>query len=115
MVSAALEAAEELARQRIGARVLDMHTVKPCDDAAVLAAARETGHLVVAEEHLLHGGLGSAVAMSAARQHPVPIRFIGLRDTFAESGKPEELLAKYGLTSRDIVRESLAVLGRSVR
>jgi transketolase len=113
MVSAALEAAEELARQRVTARVLDMHTVKPCDDEAILAAARETGHLVVAEEHLLHGGLGSAVAMSAARQQPVSIRFVGLRDTFAESGTPEGLLAKYGLTSKDIVRESLAVLGRA--
>ena len=99
MVSAALEAAERLAGQGIQARVLDMHTVKPLDDAAVLAAARDTGRIVVAEEHLLHGGLGSAVAMSAARQHPVPMRFVGLKDTFAESGTPEELLAKYGLTA----------------
>jgi transketolase len=104
MVAAALEAAEKLAGQGVQARVLDMHTVKPCDDTAVLAAARETGRIVVAEEHLLHGGLGSVVSMSAARQHPVPMRFVGLRDTFAESGKPEELLAKYGLTATDIVR-----------
>ena len=62
----------------IQARVLDMHTVKPLDDAAVLAAARDTGRIVVAEEHLLHGGLGSAVAMSAARQQPVPMRFVGI-------------------------------------
>ncbi len=102
MVAAALEAAEKLAGQGIQARVLDMHTVKPCDDAAILSAARETGRIVVAEEHLLHGGLGSAMAMSAARQHPVPMRFVGLRDTFAESGRPEELLAKYGLTANDI-------------
>jgi transketolase len=105
MVSAALEAADLLAGQGIKARVLDMHTVKPLDDAAVLAAARDTGRIVAAEEHLLHGGLGSAVAMSAARQHPVPMRFIGIRDTFAESGPPEALLAKYGLTAADIVRE----------
>ncbi len=104
MVSAALEAAEQLAGTGIQARVLDMHTVKPLDDAAVLAAARDTGRIVVAEEHLLHGGLGSAVAMSAARQHPVPMRFIGIRDTFAESGAPEALLAKYGLTAADVVR-----------
>jgi transketolase len=65
MVAAALEAAEQLASQKIQARVVDMHTVKPCDDAAVLAAARDTGRIVVAEEHLLHGGLGSVVAMSA--------------------------------------------------
>jgi transketolase len=106
MVAAALDAAEELAKQGKQARVLDMHTVKPLDDGAVLAAARETGRLVVAEEHLLHGGLGGAVAMSAARQHPVPIRFVALRDTFAESGTPESLLAKYGLTAPDIVREA---------
>src|SRR5262249_48823904 len=86
MVAAALEAAEQLASQGVQARVLDMHTAKPCDDAAVLAAALDTGRIVVAEEHLLHGGLGSAVAMSVARQHPVPMGFVGLHDTFAESG-----------------------------
>jgi transketolase len=112
MVSAAIEAADRLAGQGIQARVLDMHTVKPCDDAAVLAAARDTARIVVAEEHLLHGGLGSVVAMSAARQHPVPMRFIGIRDTFAESGPPEGLLAKYGLTSADIVREAADLLGK---
>ncbi len=110
MVAPALEAAEKLAGQGIQARVLDMHTVKPCDDAAVLSAARETRRIVVAEEHLLHGGLGSVVAMSAARQHPVPMRFVGLRDTFAESGKPEELLAKYGLTAADIERAALELM-----
>ncbi|MBI2805245.1 MAG: transketolase family protein [Planctomycetes bacterium] len=104
MVAQALLAADELAKGGVQARVLDMHTIKPLDDAAVLSAARETGRIVVAEEHLLHGGLGSAVAMSVARQHPVPMRFVGINDTFAESGKPDELLAKYGLTAADIVR-----------
>jgi transketolase len=103
MVSMALEAAEQLASKGIQARVLDMHTVKPLDDAAVLAAARETSRIVVAEEHLLHGGLCSAVAMSAATQHPVPMGFVAIKDTYAESGKPEELLAKYGLTAAAIV------------
>lgn len=107
MVGPALEAAEELAKKGMQARVLDMHTIKPLDEAAVLAAAGETGRIVVAEEHLLHGGLGSAVAMSAARQHPVPMRFVGVKDTFAESGKPEELLVKYGLTAADIVKAAL--------
>src|SRR5438132_9793836 len=87
MVSAALEAADRLAGQGVQARVLDMHTVKPCDDAAVLAAARETGRIVVAEEHLLHGGLGSVVAMSASRQRAVPMRSIRLRDTLAGTRK----------------------------
>jgi transketolase len=110
MVSAALDAADQLAAKGVQARVLDMHTVKPLDDTAVLAAAKETGRIVVAEEHLLHGGLCSAVAMSAALQHPVPMRFVALRDTFAESGTPEGLLAKYGLTAADIVREALALV-----
>ncbi len=113
MVSAALDAAERLAAKGIEARVLDMHTVKPCDDAAVLAAAQDTGRIVVAEEHLLHGGLGSVVAMSAARQQPVPMRFVGIRDTFATSGKAEELLEKYGLTANDIVREALELVGKN--
>jgi transketolase len=110
MVSAALDAAEQLTAKGVSARVLDMHTVKPLDDAAVLAAAKETGRIVVAEEHLMHGGLGSTVAMSAARQHPVPMRFVALCDTFAESGTPDGLLAKYGLTAPDIAREALALL-----
>jgi transketolase len=112
MVAPALEAAERLAVQNIQARVLDMHTVKPLDDAAILSAAKETGRIVVAEEHLLHGGLGSAVAMSVVRQHPAPMRFVGIRDTFAESGTPDGLLAKYGLTAGDIVREATELAGK---
>jgi transketolase len=112
MVGAALEAAERLAGQGVQARVLDMHTVKPLDEAAVLAAAKETGRIIVAEEHLLHGGLGSAVAMSAARQHPVPMRFVGIQDTFAESGTPEGLLAKYGLTSAEVARQAMELVGK---
>ena len=111
LVAAALEAAEQLAAQGKQARVLDMHTVKPLDNEAVEAAARETKRIVVAEEHLLHGGLGSAVAMCLAERCPVPIRFVAIQDTFAESGKPEELLAKYGLTSKEIVAAGLAVMG----
>lgn len=104
MVGMAVEAAETLAGQGVQARVLDMHTIKPLDDDAVLRAAKETGKIVVAEEHLLHGGLGSCVAASAARQHPVPMRFVCLPDRFAESGTPEELLEKYGLTTAAIVK-----------
>ncbi len=112
MVAAAVEAADELAKRGVRARVLDMHTVKPLDEDAVAAAARDTGRIVVAEEHLRDGGLGSAVAMAAARLSPVPMRFIGIRDTFAESGPSEDLLAKYGLTSADIVREALELTAR---
>ena len=110
MVAPALAAAEELAARKVQARVLDMHTAKPCDDDAIRTAARDTGRIVVAEEHLLHGGLGSIVAMSVARQHPVPMRFVGINDTFAESGKPEELLQKYGLTASDIVKAARALI-----
>jgi transketolase len=112
MVAAALEASEQLAGQGVQARVLDMHTVKPLDDAAVLRAARETGKILVTEEHLLHGGLCAAVALSAARQQPVPMRFVALKDTFAESGPPEALLKKYGLTAADILREARDLVGK---
>ncbi|MCX7667050.1 MAG: transketolase family protein [Gemmataceae bacterium] len=107
MVAPALMAAEELAKKGIEARVLDFHTAKPCDHEAVLAAAKETGKILVAEEHLLHGGLGSIIAMSVVSQHPVPMQFVGINDTFAESGTPEGLLQKYGLTAENIVRHAL--------
>jgi len=110
MVAAALEAATELAKQGAEARVLDMHTVKPIDDAAVLAAARETGRIIVAEEHLRQGGLGAMVAQSVVQQHPAPVRFVALADTFAESGPPEALLQKYALTAKDIIRAAQALV-----
>ena len=103
MVAVALEAAGELAKKGVECRVLDMHTVKPIDRAAVVAAARETGAIVTAEEHLLDGGLGSAVARVVAEEAPCKMAFVGVRDTYAESGKPEELLAKYGLTTAEVV------------
>jgi transketolase len=102
MVSAALDAAAELAEAGIEARVLDLHTVKPLDEAAIETAARETGRIVVAEEHLAAGGLGQAVAAVVCRTRPVPMRFVNLGDSFAESGAPGPLLEKYGLTGRHI-------------
>jgi transketolase len=102
MVALALYAAETLAAEGLSARVLDMHTVKPIDQAALEAAARDTGALVVAEEHVAHGGLGSVVAMTLAGARPVPIRFVNLGDQFAESGAPEALLEKFGLTSANV-------------
>lgn len=111
MVAVALEAAATLAREGIEARVLDMHTVKPLDEAAVERAARETGAIVTAEEHLLDGGLGAAVARVVAERHPVPMAFVGIRDRYAESGKPEELLAKHGLMPADVVLAARRVLG----
>ncbi|HMP01396.1 MAG TPA: transketolase C-terminal domain-containing protein [Gemmatales bacterium] len=103
MTAKALEAAEYLAKVGVEARVLDVHTVKPLDHEAVLSAARETGRIVVAEEHLKLGGLASAVALALAEQQPTPMRMVCLPDRYAESGTPEELLEKYGLSVEKIV------------
>jgi len=102
MVAMALDAAVTLAQEGIEARVIDFHTLRPMDVDAITAAARETGALVTAEEHLLQGGMGSNIARVVASTHPVPIRFVGLADTYAESAAPEDLLEKYGLTARHI-------------
>jgi transketolase len=102
MVAAALDAAAMLAGEGIEARVLDMHTLRPLDTAAILAAARETGAIVTAEEHLLHGGMGSNIARVVAAGRPVPMRFVGLADTYTDSGDPDALLEKYGLTAQHI-------------
>jgi len=115
MLAAALEAAAALEREGVDALVLSMPTVKPVDTDALVSAARVTGAVVVAEEHLLHGGLGSVVAQVLAERHPVPMGFVALRDTYAESGKPDELLAKYGLTAEDIRKAALATLNRKVK
>lgn len=104
MVASALDAADALAGEGVSARVLDMHTVKPLDRDALAAAAEQTGALVVAEEHLAHGGLGSAVAMAVSEVRPVPIRYVNLGDSFGESGPPEALLEKYGLTAESVAR-----------
>jgi transketolase len=110
MVAAALEAAAELAREGVSARVLDVHTVKPLDVATIEQAARETGRLVVAEEHLAHGGLGSVIAQALATRCPVPMAFVNLGDQFAESGTPGDLLRKYGMTSASVVRAARSLL-----
>jgi transketolase len=104
MVKAALEAAENLKREGIGCRVLNMPTLKPIDAAVITQAAAETGAIVTAEEHLEHGGLGSAVAQVVALNQPVPMEFVAIKDTYAQSGKPSELLERYGLTAKDIER-----------
>ena len=102
MVGMALDAAADLEKDGIQARVLDLHTIRPLDRQAISAAARETGAIVTAEEHLLQGGLGSNVARLVAEEHPVPMRFIGLEDVFVESADPDDLLKKYRLTADDI-------------
>jgi transketolase len=102
-VGYALQAQAQLQDQGINARVLDMHTIKPIDEAAVADAARECGAIVTAEEHVLDGGLGSQVARAVASSYPVPMEFVGIRNTYAESGTPEQLMEKYGLTAPYIV------------
>lgn len=105
MVEAALEAKEELAKEGISARVINIHTIKPIDEELIIKAAKETGVIVTAEEHSVIGGLGSAVAEVVSENCPVPVLRVGVKDTFGESGKPNELLEKYGLTSNDIVNK----------
>lgn len=112
MVAAALEAANELAHDGLSVRVLDMHTVKPLDTEAVEKAARETGAIVTAEEHLLEGGLGAAVSHAVVELHPVPMEFVGIKDRYAKSGSAQELLEKYGLTAKNIVEASKKAISR---
>jgi transketolase len=112
LVGAAIVAHDRLAAEGISARVVNMATVKPVDADEVEAAARETGAIVTAEEHLIHGGLGSVVAQAAARRYPVHMEFVGLDDLYAESGEPAALMVKYGLTSDEVVAAVRRVLDR---
>jgi len=115
MVAKALEAASKLANQKIECRVLNMHTIKPLDEKAIVAAAKQTGAIVTAEEHLLHGGLGSRVAQVVVGQKPVPMCFVGLNDIYAKSGKPDELLQQYGLSADKIEEAVKAVLKKKLQ
>jgi len=112
MVAKALETADILARQNIDCQVINMHTLKPLDEAAIAKAASETGAIVVAEEHLAQGGLGSRVAQSVVREKPVPMAFVNLGDRYAMSGKAEELLQRYGLTPGNIEESVKSVVKR---
>lgn len=103
MVHKSLEAAAILAGQGIEASVIDMHTIKPLDREMVLAAARETGAILTVEEHSIIGGLGSAVCELVSEFQPVPVKRMGLEDTFGQSGSPDELMNYYGLTVEKIV------------
>ena len=109
MVQAALEAAETLACRGVSAEVIDMHTVKPIDADLIVASAAKTGRVVTCEEHSVIGGLGDAV-LSALAECPVPVRKLGVRDVFGESGPAADLLHKYGLDAEGVVREVEALL-----
>ena len=112
MVAKALDAADELAREGIECRVLNMSTIKPIDEEAIITAAEETGAILTVEEHLQHGGLGSRVAQVVAKRHPVPMSFLAIKDFYSSSGKPEELLEKHGLTVEGIQEEVRSLVPR---
>ena len=112
LVWKAIEAGRILQDKGVSVEVINLHTVKPLDEAAILRSVRKTRCAVTAEEHNIIGGLGSAVAQTVSRNFPIPIEFIGTNDTFGESGKPEELLKKYHLDSPDIVAAAEKVIAR---
>ena len=113
MVEPTLRAADALAQEGIGARVLNMATIKPLDEAAVIRAAEETGAIVCAEEHNVIGGLGSAVARTLARHCPVPMEQVGIEDRFGQSGTWTALLEEYGLTSESVVAAARRAIART--
>lgn len=112
MVWESLVAAEELAKEGIEARVINLHTIKPIDTETIVRAARECGAIVTAEEHQIMGGMGSAVAQVVVKNAPVPMEFVGVTDTFGGSGNPQELMEAFGLTSRDVYRSVRKLLKR---
>jgi transketolase len=112
MVWKAIEAGRELEEKGISVELINLHTIKPIDEEAILTSIRKTRCAVTVEEHNVIGGMGDAVAQVAARHFPIPVEYIGTRDTFGESGKPLELLKKYGLDAPDIVAAAEKVIKR---
>jgi len=112
LVWKALKAAEQLDASGVSAEVVNIHTIKPLDEEAVLHSVSKTGCAVTAEEHQRNGGLGEAIAQLLVRRRPTPMEMVAVDDVFGESGKPEELLAKYHLDTPDVVRASMAALQR---
>ena len=112
MVSKAVEAAEALAAEGISAAVVNISTIKPLDNALITEMAQKTGAVVTCEEHNIYGGLGSAVAEVLVENCPVPMARVGVEDSFGESGLPDQLLEKYGLTAANIADKAKAVIAR---
>jgi transketolase len=112
LVVQSLVAAELLTVKGLNVRVIDCHTLKPLDNEVILQAAQETGAIVTAENNMFYGGLGSAVAEVLVENHPIPMKRIGVRDTFAESGPYLDLLEKYGLSARHIIKAVEQVVAR---
>jgi len=112
MVWKAIEAGRILEEKGYSVELINLHTIKPLDTAAIIASLQKTGCAVTVEEHNIIGGMGDSVAQTAARNHPVPIEFVGTNDTFGESGKPADLLVKYGLDTPNIVAAAEKVMSR---
>ena len=112
LVWEALQAAEQLEEKGISAEVINIHTIKPLDEEAILRSVKKTGCVVTAEEHNFLGGLGESVARTLSVNHPAPQEFVATHDTFGESGTPEQLMEKYGLNAEAIVKASIKVTGR---
>jgi transketolase len=112
MVAESLRAAETLEAEGISTRVIDIHTIKPLDRDAIARAARDTGAIVVSEEHLVDSGLGVRVAQVVAETHPAAMEFVGIENTYAESATPDELLDKYGLRASSVVAAARRALAR---
>ncbi len=112
MVARALEASNYLAEQGVECRVINMSTINPLDEQAIISASLETGALVVAEEHIAHGGLGSRVAMASSKVKPVPMEYVNLGERYGASGKSSELLQRYGLTDKEIAKAAKKAIER---
>lgn len=112
LVWEAIKAGEMLAEEGIDADIINIHTLKPLDEEAILASVKKTGCAVSAEEHMLNGGLGDSVAQVLARNYPAPLEYVGVHDTFGESGTPEQLMQKYGLTADKIVEQVKKAISR---
>ena len=112
LVWEALEAQKELNGKGISAEIINIHTIKPLDEAAILESVKKTKCALTAEEHMLNGGLGESIAQCLSRNLPSPLEMVGVNDTFGESGKPKDLMVKYGLDSKSIVAAAEKVIGR---
>ena len=110
MVWTAIEAAKELEKEGVSVDLINFHTIKPLDTKMLLESVKRTGRIVSVEEHNVMGGLGSAIAEQLIQHHPVPMKIIGVNDTFGESGRPQQLLEKYGLTAENVYENAKSLL-----
>jgi transketolase len=112
LVWKSIEAVKILAEQGISAELINMHTIKPLDEEAILKSVSKTGCVVTAEEHMMHGGLGDAVAQVLSRNLPKPQEYVAINDSFGESGPPMDLMVKYGIDSINVVEASKKAIAR---